>query len=309
MNVLEVSPGEYRKLVPRSFSVFDTVDFSELNAAKAEAVKYLIFNDGKDRFGLIAGIKEGGLRAPFSAPYACFSEIGKNHKIGAYSAVAPALRDYAKKLGLKKARVTFPPSVYAESHIAKFYNSFYVAGFRIAGCDLNFHYDLRLFDENYEMAIDPKARQKLRASMRNGLVFERTEDIALAYSVIRANREAKNYPLWMTYENVLQTIAVIKANFFLVRDAAGTALASAMVYEVSSDKVQVIYWGNLPGTDDVKPMNFLSYHVFDHYKKKGKSFLDIGPSTEFSVPNEGLCNFKQAIGCDVSTKITFEGEI
>lgn len=309
MNVREAQPAEYGKLVQTPFSVFDGVGFSELNAAKVDAVKYLVFNDDKDRFGLIAGVKDGQLKAPFSAPYACFSEIGRNNKIASYGAVAPSLIEYAKSEGIKRIRITFPPSVYDESHIAKLYNSFYVAGFRIAGCDLNFQYDLRNFDEKYEMSIDPKARQKLRAAMRNGLVFERTEDIATAYAIIRANREAKNYPLWMTYENVLQTVAIVKADFFLVRAASGEAIASAMVYEVSPDKVQVIYWGNLPGSDDQKPMNFLAYHIFDYYNKKRKSFFDIGPSTEFSVPNVGLCNFKQAIGCDVSTKMTYEKEI
>lgn len=309
MNVIESAPGEYKNIVRDPFSIFDTVAFCQLNASKVDAVKHLIFNDGKNRFGIIAGIKDSVLKAPFSAPYACFSEIGKNNKIASYCSLASSLLAYAREHGLKKVRVTFPPTVYDESHIAKLYNSFYIAGFKISGCDLNFQYDLRAFGENYEMTIDPKARQKLRAAMRGGLSFQKTQDIRTAYDVIRANREAKNYPLWMSYENVLETIKIIKTDFFTVLDANQQAIASAMVYEVTDSKMQIIYWGNLPDTDELRPMNFMAFHIFDHYKKAGKTFIDIGPSTEYSIPNFGLCDFKQAIGCETSSKITFEADL
>lgn len=223
--------------------------------------------------------------------------------------MASSLIEYARELGLERVRVTFPPTVYNESHIAKLYNSFYNAGFRISGCDLNFQYDLGAFGDDYEMTIDPKARQKLRAAMRGGMTFQKTSDIRLAYGVIRANREAKNYPLWMSYENILETIKIIKTDFFVVSTPEEQAIASAMVYEVAPSKVQIIYWGNFPGTDELRPMNFMAFHIFDYYKKAGKSFIDIGPSTEYSVPNFGLCDFKQAIGCDTSSKITFEADI
>lgn len=309
MNIIELHSDEYRNIVKRPFSIFDTVGFCQLNAGKVDTLKHLVFNDGKDRFGIIAGIKDGVLRAPFSAPYACFSEIGKNNKVAAYSSVASSLLEYAKNLGLKKIRMTFPPTVYDESHIAKFHNSFYSAGFKISGCDLNFQYDLQAFGENYELTIDPKARQKLRASIRSGLSFEKTEDIKTAYEIISKNRTAKNYPLWMKYEDVLNTIKLINSDFFIVYSKDRQAIASAMVYEVTPDKVQVIYWGNLPNTEDLKPMNFMAYRIFDYYSKQGKIFFDIGPSTEYSIPNFGLCDFKQAIGCTVSSKLTFEADI
>ena len=70
--------------------------------------------------------------------------------------------------------------------------------------------------------------------------------------------------------------------------------------------VQVIYWGNYPDTDQFKSMNFLAFKVFEYYKNSGIEIIDIGPSTEFSIPNRGLCDFKQGIGCSVTTKLSFE---
>jgi hypothetical protein len=74
---------------------------------------------------------------------------------------------------------------------------------------------------------------------------------------------------------------------------------------VTPDIVQVIYWGDLPAYSEFKTMNYLSYNIFIYYKKLGVKYVDIGISTELSVPNHGLCEFKESIGCDLSLKFTF----
>ena len=53
-------------------------------------------------------------------------------------------------------------------------------------------------------------------------------------------------------------------------------------------------------------MNYLAYRIFEHYYKEGIKILDIGPSTEHGIPNYGLCNFKESIGCSVSSRFIFE---
>lgn len=116
----------------------------------------------------------------------------------------------------------------------------YNAGFRISGCDLNFQYNLQRFGDDYEATIDLKTRQKLRSTVRSELSFERTDDIKTVYDVIRENRAAKSYPLWMTYENILETIKVIKADFFIAYSKAREPIASTMIYEVSFDKIKII---------------------------------------------------------------------
>jgi len=49
-------------------------------------------------------------------------------------------------------------------------------------------------------------------------------------------------------------------------------------------------------------MNYFSYKVFEHYYRKGLGILDIGPATENGIPNYGLCEFKENIGCTASLK-------
>ena len=306
MDIQEHSAAEYQKLVTTPYSVFDTVGFAQLNKDKVDAIKYLSFNDGKFRFGLIAGIKEGILKAPFSAPFSCFSNISHDSKMLSYSMAIEALCAYAKKQALKRVRMVLPPTLYSDDHICRLQNSLYINSFRIAGHDVNFHFDLSEFGPDYVEHLDPKARQKLKAALKADLTFEKTDDLETVYRIILANRAAKKYPLWMSLENVRDTLQVVKGDLFLVRDTQGVAVASSLIYHAAPGILLVVYWGNEPETDYLKPMNFMAYHVFKYYHGEGAKLVDIGPSSHDSIPQFGLCDFKQSIGCKVTSKITFE---
>jgi hypothetical protein len=67
----------------------------------------------------------------------------------------------------------------------------------------------------------------------------------------------------------------------------------------------VIYWGDINGYSELRPMNYLSYKVFEHYHNSDIRIVDIGPSSEQGVPSYGLCNFKESIGCVTTLKPTF----
>lgn len=115
----------------------------------------------------------------------------------------------------------------------------------------------------------------------------------------------RGFPLNMTLPEVRKTMNIIPADVFLVHNEEHLPIASAFVFHVAPKIVQVIYWGDLPEFNRYKTMNFLSYNVFNYYKNLGYSFVDIGQSTVASIPNPGLCDFKESIGCDVSEKRTY----
>lgn len=125
--------------------------------------------------------------------------------------------------------------------------------------------------------------------------------------MIKANREAKKYPLRMTYEQVIMTGKLL-THIFLI-EFEGTAIAAAIVFSVAPKIVQVIYWGDIPGHSALKPINFLSFKLFEYFHEHGIDIVDIGPSTENSVPNFGLCKFKEGIGCIISPKFSFSKRI
>lgn len=315
MRAVEINSETFQKCFPDHSVVFESVAFNELNTHKCTQIMYLaVMDEDKYRFGLISGLCESGmLRAPFSAPFTLFSRVKKNNRVGDYHEAVQALVNYCRTRNeVREVLFTLPPSFYGETSVSSLANAFYVNGFALEKLDLNFHFDLGLFGEKYIEEIDIKARQKLRASLKAGLTFEKIgsgQDVQEAYAIIKNNRASKGYPLHMSYEDVVKTTGVINADFFIARDCSRKGVASAMVFHVAAGIAQVIYWGNIEGSDDLKPMNYLSYKVFEYYKNMGMRAVDIGPSTDNSIPNLGLCDFKQGIGCLTSAKYSFSLKI
>lgn len=300
MEIIEVTSKEYQQAFPRPWSVFNSVAFSELNKGKCDDVHYLLFRDSKLRLGMIVGEKENSLHVPFSATYGGFSfnsVVSCQH----YDEACIALKEYAQKLG-KHLYVTLSPPMYDCTDNAKTFSAFMRAGAKIESIEYNQHFELARF-EHYEDILDSKIRNKLRNALSADLTFTNLDsknagDVARAYEVIRINHAERGNPLRMTLQNVLDTIKIVPADFFVVSDHEGHDVAAAQIFHTTKDIYQIVYWGDVPSFSYLKSMNFLSYKVFEFYYQRGDvKILDIGISTEDGVPNYGLCEFKENIGC------------
>lgn len=306
MQILDVHKEEYKKLVINPFSMFDTVEFAELNKNKVNEVKYFVFNNGKNRFGLIAGIKDGILKCPFSATFGIFSEITHNNSIQHYHDAIKALIEWCKQETIKKIIFCCPSIIYNENHITKFQNALFCNNFKLLDYDINFEYDLSKFKNGYIENLSSDARRNLKIAQKEGLYFEKTDDVDSVYSVIKQNRAEKGFPLWMSLDDIKNTNNIIKSDFFLVKNIEGENIASAYVQKITSRIVNVVYWGNLQKYDKLYPMNFISYKTFEYYSnKKNIELISVGTATKDSAPNIGLCNFKTNIGCSCSSKLNF----
>lgn len=107
---------------------------------------------------------------------------------------------------------------------------------------------------------------------------EDLNDKKQAYDIIRINRESKGYYLAMTYQQVLDTTKIIDHEFFLVTRNT-IAIASAIVFHVTKEIVQVIYWGDIPDVGEYKPINYLAYELMKYYENTEIKKIDIGPSS------------------------------
>lgn len=302
----EISPAEYAELYVASH-VYNGVPFTELNACRVDSIHYLSFGDAKQRIGIILGERDGVLCSPFSAPFGGFEQRGVQSLQYMEKALL-LLADYAEKrrLGIK---IALPPLVYGEGQLSKWVNVFTRAGFK-STIDLNYFFPTFRFAD-YTKIIDRSARNHLNRSKKEGfrLLKMKSDDysqVARAYEVIRRNREERGYPLKMSLEQVWQTVnQVIKADFFVL-EHEGNDIAAAQIFHVAEGIAQVIYWGDIREYSETRPMNYLSYAVFEHYYNEGVKILDIGPSTEGGIPNYGLCEFKENTGCDITLKYWFE---
>ncbi len=306
MDLHEVTFSEYRQLFQQTAIAFDSVEFSELNRNKCIDVHYLTFRDSKLRFGLIVGERDDVFCCPFSAPFSIL-ESNKIERIEHYEEAVIALKKYMSEKS-KPLRVILPPSIYG-SAVSKMFSSFMRSDAHIAYTDLNYHYPLYKF-AHYCDYLERGTRNKFYNSQKNNFQFVKLDtsmdcDVERAYCVIRQNRYERGFPLRMTLQDVLETRKIINADFF-VMSYEGIDVAAAQVFHVAKDIAQVIYWGDLPQYSHLRTMNFFTYKVFEYYSQTNIQILDIGPSTEDGVPNYGLCEFKENIGCEVTLKHTIE---
>lgn len=312
MEIIEVNASFYEAINPKPYHTFGLASFSELNSGKCDKVYYLLFKEGQNRLGITGGSRKNEFYSPFSAPFGGFTFISEGIRIQYIEEALDLFKNWAVEKGLKSINITLPPSIYEKRFIPKQTNCLFRKGYEIAKIDLNYSFYLNDFDEKYTDCIWYNARKNLQIAQKAGLHFAKckTEDEKkLSYEIIRKNRDIKGFPLHMTWLEITDTIQIIPADFFLIFNENEIPIASAIIFHVHKDIAQVIYWGDLPEFNRLKTMNFLSFKIFEYYKSTSKKIIDIGPSTENSLPNYGLCEFKESIGCNISTKITFRGKV
>jgi hypothetical protein len=308
----EVSSEYFASVLKEPFHVFASANFNELNESKVEKVFYLLFKDSKYRMGLVVGKTDTIVASPFSAPFGGLTPLFNDIKLQSIEESVDCLITWAKEKGFTKIKITLPPPIYFESYLAKVVNVFYRKSFITSQIELNYHYDLNKFSETYANSIWRNARKNLNQALANDLYFTNCDtDVQKeeAYQVIQHNRTVRGVPFRMSWQQVVQTTEIVLADFFLVAMADGKSIAAAIVFKVAPKVVQVIYWGDLPEFSNLKTMNFLSFKIFEFYKNEGYRFIDIGYSTVDSMPNYGLCEFKESIGCDMQPKLVFEKEV
>lgn len=306
MEIQQVTSEIYQSIVKKPSHLFNSARFSELNAAKCEEVFYLLFKDSKVRFGMTVGLREHKLFSPFSASYGSFEPLFPDTKLYQIDAAIDSFSNWAKEKNCTGIKIIMPPFFYDEDFSAKMVNCFYRAGFEVKNKELNYHFQTKNLNEDYFQLIWYNARKNLKKALSNTLSFTKlsNENGKEAYDIIAQNRNERGFPLRLTFEQLHETGKIIPIDYFIVEEGA-TKIGAAIVFHLSDKVVRVIYWGDLPEYSELKTMNFLSYSVFHYYKNLGIPIIDIGHSTVDSVPNNGLCEFKESIGCNVGLLYEF----
>lgn len=313
-HVKRVSAGEYKELVPDRRVFFNEPDFTELNRNKADELYYLIFmRENSARFGLIAGRVGRELRCPFSAPYSYPVAIVNESKQESVDAALEVFEEYCAGQGIASARFIFPPLFYDGHLLSGWVSALYRKQYRIEHIDLNYALDLKKLnvdEEAYGGLITQKGRKGLRRAEKSGLeIFrcETEEDFREAYRIMQTGHEAKGFPVHLTYEQLADTLKLVGHDAFIVRKD-GVGIVAEFLYEVSDRIVQGIYTGTHPDYMDCNGMNLLTYYTIRYYGDRGFEILDKATASVDSIPNYGLCNFKESVGCERSLKYTFRKE-
>lgn len=306
MTLNVISENDYDLICGNYQYFYNSMQFHKLNKGKVENVEFLLFEEKKKKLALAIGIGNNCIKVPYSAPFGIFEKLQKHIKLEEIDEALDLLEQYARDKGIGSILFRLPPSFYDEAFISKIHNCLLRKGYKIDYCDLNYQIFISNM-EHYMQTLLRNAKKNLNHALKENFDFVHCDDIGEkqeAYKVIKSNRERKGYPLRMTCEQVMDTIKITEHDFFLLK-SQGVSIAAAIIFKVNSFCYQVVYWGDIEGYEAKRPMNMLAYKVCEFYCQKGIQVLDIGPSTEEGIPNYGLCDYKESIGCDVSTKHTY----
>lgn len=307
MEIIEVNNIQYSEIFLHTYHIFNHANFNFLNEDKCESVKYLLFKDNKYKLGLIAGIKNKKLLSPFSSPFGGFSFIKSDIQILTIEKAIDELDNYCRINELINMEFILPPLFYDEIFLSKLVNVLFRKNYLISNIDLDFYFKTDNFKNKYIESIWYNARKNLNNALNKNFKFNlcsNPDDKNDVYQIIKENRLFRNKPLNMSFKQIIDTSNIIKTDFFLL-NYENINIASAVVYFVTEEIVYIPFWADKPGFSELRPMNFLTYKIFEYYSLKGVRIVHVGISSEKSIPNYGLCEFKESIGCTLTPKYTF----
>lgn len=291
---VEVDKTTYGRHFPVTINPFISEPFIELNSSKADRIIRLVDNENEPVIGLVAGIREGMIRSPFSAPFGGFHFKKENIYSNEIDKFLALLKEYAFSSGINGIEVVTPPDIYHHTFNAKIINSMIRFGFRFTIPDITNWVDLRGFDGKFSQK---NSREYFRQAERNGLRFKLTDDsveMADVYNLIRENRARFGRPIYMTLDDILATGSIWPADFFKIESSTGSLVASAIFYRSHPEISYAVFWGDNEEGRPLRAMDFLVYNLYSFYKNLDYKYIDLGISTEAGTPNEGLLRFKES---------------
>ncbi len=309
MEIDRVSPEVFDAQFPKAIS-FNRAAFNVMNRDKCEDLHCLLFHDTKTRLGLVAGQRENCLLMPFSAPFGGFVTNDSGIRIEYIEEAVLQLETYAVQSGLDRLEMELPPLFYDTAFLTKVMHVLHHHAWHTHHISLNYFVDLESAAASNHSGMTYSARKHLKTTSNYSFQLRKSttrEDLSLAYDIISENRLGKGYDLSLTKEDVLKTSTLIPMDSFLVQ-LNGQYVASAIVYLVTPDIPLVVYWGDRPGYESFRTMNFLTHGVIESYRNDGYKKLDTGTAMIDDKPNYGLCAFKESIGCSIMPRCRFVKE-
>ena len=312
--IAEVSRKEYEKMGFDYRVIFNTPSFCSLNSYKVNEIKYIVIkSENKPRFGMIIGISDGHVSCPFSAPYSYPVPMRRLEKIENYDAAYKIFERFCIENGYKTIRFVLPPLFYDEHILSTWISVFYRYNFQMINLDINFASRINGRKQSGQLSdsFSSQARKHINKAIRDGMIIKEcvTEaDYKTAYDIVKLNHEYKHRPVHMSFSELLNTFEIVKHSAF-VAYIDETKLASMILYEVNSSVVLCVYSGIMPDCNTDGAMDYLAYSVSQYYEERGFCFIDRSIGTENSIPNYGLCNFKESIGTQRSIKCSFKKDL
>jgi hypothetical protein len=239
-----------------------------------------------------------------------FGGLATDGRVGAdlVGALAVAATAWLRAEAGGAARIRLPPGCFPDDTAAALENALFREGWSLAEVDLNYHLPV-VAPEAYVRGLRETRQKEIRRLRRSGAVARRLplSDGEVAYRTVAANRAARGYPMTMAWDQMWALAeAFPDVVGFHVVERAGEILAGGITLRLTAAYAYVFYWGEAPEHRAESPVVLLAEALMAEAHAAGVAILDIGASTDASLPNPGLIAFKESLGCLATPKTTWE---
>jgi len=306
--LIEVTAKQYKQKFTSDPHPFISEKFLELNSWKVDKIVRLVPDNDKVSLGLVAGITDGKMLAPFSAPFGGFHYRNEQIYVSEIECFLDDLKEYAKTENLNWIFFSLPPSIYQKSFNAKVVNTLIRLGYNMLLPEITCWVNLNEFQNRFSYKM---SRQNHNTAQRNQLTFNilnSEEEKKSAFDLILENRALFGRPIFMSLDEVLRTNELWPIDFFGINNSEGQMVASAIFYQYTKDIVYGVFWGDNVIGRRLKSMDFLSFNLWSYYKSLNYKYIDLSTATECGIPNESLLRFKEIHECTSSLRYSFSYE-
>lgn len=209
-----------------------------------------------------------------------------------------------KALGVRKITIKNPPSFLQDNKVE---NILMNCGFFISSEEVNHHLELGI--EDYYASIHEMQKRKIAKCIRSNFKFqiEPSNKVGEVYEFIQSCRTQQGLEINISLNYLKEAFYLLASNYklFTIRNEENIILAATVIVKVNDSVV----YNFLPAFDRnykaYSPLAFLIYELYNHFKVKGFSYMDLGISSINGTPQEGLIKFKERMGGVSTTRRSY----
>jgi len=288
-------------------SIFNTTEFFGLHNNGSGMFFHLGLGEPFETVGVVhfTEIEPGIFRSPARGTFGGY-EFNRPLRLEVIEQFVDEVESTLRERAARRIELSSPPDYFDPSHSAVLSNVLQRRGYVPEIPELA--YLLRVDTEPLWDKLRASRRQRIHRCQKRGITARRlgADSAKDVYDVIQQNRNAKGFPMTMSFDAIREMIRVFSERLVFFGAFEGDLLiASSICVKVSDAVLYVFYWGDLPRHERFSSVTLLAQCIYEYAQSGGFKLLDCGTATRNGEPIYGLVSFKREIGCFPSAKPTY----
>lgn len=212
--------------------------------------------------------------------------------------------DWCRENGLKALKIKHYPNCYDPEGSVLIQNALFNNGFLLTNSDIGQYIEVDPASQEFSRS----ARIKINKCKKAGFRFERLRisKIREVFDLLKRCKDRKGYPTNMNLEELEDLVHRFPGHYLIFGVTDDEKLISASICVVVNSEILYDFsHGHVWEYGKFSPVTLLVEGIINYCRQEKYQILDLGLSTENSVINNGLYDFKSRLGSRASLKFTY----